>query len=194
MKHLLSFFAAFLLVAPPLCSAQSEEHAGTIVFASYRTGMNQIYSMDANGENEVQLTDNPSGATGPVVSPRGHRVAFKNSVNAPEPTLSIMAIDGSKGVDLVQLKSQMQDIAWSPDGTAFAYNAISEEGDIIWVRNVDGGALNDLSKLSYQGGGSDHHPSWGPSLISTPTLIEKAAWGQLKATRLPLKEPKPWYR
>ncbi len=318
MKHLLSFFAAFLLVAPPLCSAQSEEHAGTIVFASYRSGMNQLYSMDARGGNLQQLTDSPSGAFGAVVSPRGGRVAFKNNVNSAAPSIAIMSIDGSEVVDLVKLESQTQHIAWSPDGSkltfssqvngyyqifsinadgtnlqqlthgarsaisaswgpagdrilyvsanaslddpvlfwmnangtdpqpvplptertvpspftapawspdghhvliessgdiwlldmnpggisaaeklthtsnvyeyepawspeggAFAYTAASDAGEIISVMNVGGGGLNDLSTAA--GALDAHDPSWGRSLIQTPTLIEAATWGQLKA-------------
>ncbi len=156
MNRLICLIAAVTLT-PILSSAQ--HHTGTIVFASYRTGTYQIYSMNASGEHVVQLTDNPSGATEPVVSPRGRRVAFENNVNAAGPTLTIMAIDGSEVVDLVQFESQMQDIAWSPDGSKLTFSNQVNGYYQIFSINADGTNLEQLT----HGARSAISSSWDPT-------------------------------
>jgi Tol biopolymer transport system component len=46
---------------------------GTIVFTSRRDGDLEIYSMDASGQNQTRLTDNPGYDQGPAWSPDGKR-------------------------------------------------------------------------------------------------------------------------
>ena len=47
-----------------------------IVFASNRDGDSEIYSMDINGNNLLQLTDHPADDGNPAGSPDGRRIAF----------------------------------------------------------------------------------------------------------------------
>ena len=49
-----------------------------IVFASNRDGDWDIYSMDANGDNLLQLTDHPASDEDPACSPDGRRIAFRS--------------------------------------------------------------------------------------------------------------------
>jgi len=62
----------FLTVFVPLAHASD----ATIVFCSDRDGDNELYEMDADGTNIIQLTFNDTEETGPMCSPDGRRIAF----------------------------------------------------------------------------------------------------------------------
>lgn len=51
-----------------------------LVFISNRTGVNQVWSMNADGGNPKQLTVLPTGASGVLVSPDGRQIVFTSSV------------------------------------------------------------------------------------------------------------------
>ena len=61
-----------------------------IVFASNRDGNWDIYSMDVNGDNLLQLTDHPASDDDPACSPDGRRIAFRSD-RGGSPDLYAMA-------------------------------------------------------------------------------------------------------
>jgi TolB protein len=119
---------------------------GRIVFA--RQGAHaEIFVMDADGSNLVQLTSVPEGDNrDPMWSPGGSRIAFtgKRETTA-NPGIWVMDADGS---DQTRLTPPEEGIwqhspAWSPDGQQIAYlrevrTPVSERGAQLWVVNADG--------------------------------------------------------
>ena len=94
-----------------------------VVFQSNRTGTPQIYVMDIDGGNIVQLTDEPLGAETPKWSPDGLTILFASYVGEDNNDLFVMNADGS---DLRQLtKSPGYDghASWSADGTRIIFNS-----------------------------------------------------------------------
>ena len=68
------FLLLFALMVASDSGAQRFE--SRIVFASNRDGDWDIYSMDVNGDNVVQLTDHPASDGYTACSPDGRRIAF----------------------------------------------------------------------------------------------------------------------
>ena len=130
-----------------------------IVFASNRDGDWDIYSMDANGNNLLQLTDDPASEEEPAVSPDGRRIAFKsNRVLSPE--LYVMDSDGNNAIRLTYDGFRKNRPSWSPDGKRIAFSsfrlpAINWE---IYAIGADGENEINLTKHKM----CNVMPSWSP--------------------------------
>ena len=130
-----------------------------IVFASNRDGDWDIYSMDVNGENVVQLTDHPAFDRQPAASPDGRRIAF-TSERGGKPDLYVMDSDGNNVIRLAHEGFSKFAPAWSPDGTRIAFCSLRDVvGNFeIYAMDADGNNLTRLDKHEFH----DILPSWSP--------------------------------
>src|SRR5262245_24604531 len=103
--------ALTVAAATPARGAPAAVAAGTIVFASERSGSSQIYSIHADGSRLGQLTRNRYGDSAPVFSPDGRRIVFARSTRCCS-GLWLMNADGSGQRPLAAYAS---DPAWSPN-------------------------------------------------------------------------------
>lgn len=158
-----------------------------IVFASQRSVRWQLYVIDVEDGNMVQLTDLPR-ASCPRWSPDGSRIAFCYSTDKEEEGgIYLMNADGTNVTRLVgyPLKYAMP-WEWSPDSTMLAFTATSEvatkEGqtppangeEYLYVINADGSNLRRLNK----GIPGVYLPTWSPNGKQILTSIEgKPMWG-----------------
>ena len=75
-------------------TALSAYAGGQIVFTSSRDGDNEVYLMDADGSNQVNLSNNPSAGDGqPVIGPNG-KIAF---ISDRDGNLEIYTMDRDGG-------------------------------------------------------------------------------------------------
>ena len=127
-----------------------------IVFSSTRDGNSEIYAMEIDGSNQVNLADDPAVDWDPTWSPDGKRIAF---VSSRGPYLQIYTMD-SDGRNLKQLThaSNASEPAWSPDGAKIAFTRPQERKMQVWVMDADGGNQVQLTHI-----GSNHFPAWSPS-------------------------------
>ncbi|GAG57122.1 unnamed protein product, partial [marine sediment metagenome] len=65
-----------------------------IAFESSRDDNDEIYVMDADGSNQVNLTNNPEGDSDPTLSPDGKKIAFKSNRDGKD-EIYVMNADGS---------------------------------------------------------------------------------------------------
>ena len=130
-----------------------------IVFASNRDGDWDIYSMDSNGNNLVQLTNHPASDKEPACSPDGRRIAFASD-RGITPDLYVMDSDGSNVVRLTRDDFLEGNPSWAPDGTRFAFDSFRfVVGNWeIYVMDADGNNLINLTKHKMW----DVRPSWSP--------------------------------
>jgi Tol biopolymer transport system component len=107
----------------------SSPDGSKIVFESNRTGSAEIYTMDVDGKNLVQLTHNKASNHSPVWSPDGSKIVFASD-GEQQWEIYIMNADGS---NLKRLTNQAGDDGhphWSPDGKRIVFNSARTTPDL----------------------------------------------------------------
>jgi hypothetical protein len=116
-----------------------------IAFRSDRDGTSQIYVVNADGSNQIRLTDT-GGNFRPVWSPDGSKIAFTSDRDGNN-EIYVMNADGSGLVNLTNHLADDGDPAWSPDGKKIAFRSNrddSQSPSVIYVMNADGSAVTLL--------------------------------------------------
>ena len=135
----------------------AQEFDQRIVFASNRDGDWDIYSMDVNGNNLLQLTDHPASDEYPACAPDGRRIAFTSKRDGL-PDLYVMDGDGNNVVRLTNSDSPEGRPSWSPAGTTIAFSSSCEINCDIFTVDGDGDNLTRLAQHEMD----DVRPSWSP--------------------------------
>jgi len=126
-----------------------------IAFVSNRSGKQEIFLMDQNGSNIVQLTANTQGDnTAPTWSPDGTRLAFQSNRDG-QWEIYTMNVDGSNQTRLTFDAEYDAEPAWEPDGRRIAFVSRRTGGYRIYVMTTDGGNLVQLSNQAYSA-----NPTW----------------------------------
>ena len=130
-----------------------------IVFSSNRDGDWDIYSMDANGDNLLQLTDHAAPDEDPACSPDGRKIAF-TSLRGLTPGLYVMDSDGGNVVRLTRDNFREGNPSWTPDGRRLAFSSfrIVVGNWEIYAMGADGNNLINLTNHKWL----DVRPSWSP--------------------------------
>jgi Tol biopolymer transport system component len=119
--------------------AVSTNNPGKIAFVSDRDGNPEIYVMDADGSNQMRLTNNFSEMKDdfPNWSPDGKKIAFVSNRDG-NPEIYVMDADGRHQTNLT--KSEMGDFypVWSPDGRKIAFASDRDGFAQLYVMNADG--------------------------------------------------------
>ena len=96
-----------------------------------------LWVMDGDGGNPVNLTNDQANNFGPAWSPDGQRIAFARALSFTDSDWDLWVIDADGGnlVQLTQGPSQDGGPAWSPDGRRIAYASRQDHESTadIWV-------------------------------------------------------------
>lgn len=92
----------------------------------------EIYSMNPDGTDRKQLTDNSELDVAPDISPDGKSKAFESSRSGTN-KLYVVKADGTDVRNLSGSRVGEGSPAWSPDGTKIAF----EKQTDIWVMDAD---------------------------------------------------------
>ncbi len=133
-----------------------------ILFASNRSGLNQLYTVNLQGKQLSQITNLPAIRGRSDWSPDG-KLIVTYSGEAWKREVYIMNADGSNVRQLTPTGGNSQGPAFSPDGkwvvfTAYFDHYGDENGCEIYVIRVDGTDLRRLTNNDY----CDYQPRWGP--------------------------------
>ena len=159
-------------VRPPF-GAKCSPDASKIAFSAYSEWQYDIYIMNADGTNQANLTNHPSGDFSPSWSPDGNQIAFSSSREVCGSDIFIVNIDGSNVVNLTNTSNTLEGApAWSPDGEWIAYMGGSyvicdEEGNLIEqggtsgisIMKTDGSNALRLDEYYYSA-----NPAWRPKI------------------------------
>jgi serine/threonine protein kinase/Tol biopolymer transport system component len=114
---------------------------GQIAFASYRTGLPQIFMMDTDGINLQQVTEMTGGACQPDWSPDGLHIVFISPCSDrqndhPGAKLYVINVDGGGLTELPSLEGGAFDPVWSPDGKRIAFASLQDNLAQIYVMDL----------------------------------------------------------
>ncbi|MBX7223730.1 MAG: protein kinase [Blastocatellia bacterium] len=109
-----------------------------IAFEKWRSGSNpDIWVMDSDGNNPIQLTTDPAVETVPSWTPDG-RIVFRSNRNGKQ-SLSAIQPETRKETVLLPIEADTDFPRCSPDGKLFAFN--SKKGSSttnLWIGTLDG--------------------------------------------------------
>ena len=135
-----------------LSSSDDNSAKGKIVFHSGRAGNVRIFSMNADGTEQTQLTRTPTYDFDPVWSPNGKQIVY---MRFPEsccgnPVIMVMNADGTGITQLTDGSSSDWIPLWSPNGKQIAFRSDRVGGvDDVYVMNADGSNLTRLTTNAY---------------------------------------------
>ncbi|MET0623676.1 MAG: Ig-like domain-containing protein [Pyrinomonadaceae bacterium] len=135
---------------------------GKIAFVSTRDGDEEIFTMNADGSEQKQLTANAARDNWPRWSPDGTKIAFASTRDGNH-EIYVMNADGTNPVRLTNNAGIDCEPTWSPDGTKIAFSSNREANNDggayeLYVMNADG---TNLVRLTHQPG-NDMQPHWSP--------------------------------
>jgi serine/threonine protein kinase len=107
-------------------SASPRRSPRLVYAAEDERGFN-LYRLDMETGETVQLTDHPAHDIAPVVSPDGLRVAFLSRRDGNF-DLYVVGIEGGRALRLVDTPFDIRAAVWSPDGARLYYTS-DERGD-----------------------------------------------------------------
>jgi Tol biopolymer transport system component len=139
-------------------SSSLKNTPGKIVFQSDRDGDWEIYVMEIDGSNFVQLTDNSAADEYPVWSPDGQQIAFKSNRDGGNFDIYVMNADGTNQRQVTNHPANDEDPAWSPDGKMLAFHSDRESGLELYLIKPDGSDLTPLTRTI----GRNGLPAWSP--------------------------------
>lgn len=125
---------------------------GRIVFASDRGGNMDIWVMNFEGSNAVQLT------TDPAFSPDGTTILFESERTGGEKDIWIMDADGGNQTALTTDPAKDCDPAWSQDGARVAFCSNRHGTDDLFMMNPDGSEQVRLTDWDSE----ESDPTWSP--------------------------------
>ena len=145
-----------------------------IVFSSNRNGNYDIYSMNADGSNVVQLTSVAGSDTFPAFSPDGSSILFQSNRDGNY-ELYVMDEDGSNQTRLTNNSAADTGAGWSPDGSQVVFRSDRDGNDEIYAMDADGSNQTRLTNNS----SSDTAPEWSPNGASIVFRSDRDGNGEI---------------
>ena len=135
---------------------------GRIAFTSNRDGNDEIYIMNTDGTNQINLTNSPATDWYPDWSPDGEKIIFgsySDPNNPHDEDIWVINADGTNMKRLTDTPSGWSDFAaWSPDGTKIAFCSNRDGTQDIYIMNADGSGITRITNDPEP----DYYPDWSP--------------------------------
>ena len=130
-----------------------------ILFTSTRDGNREVYVMNPDGSEQVNLTQHPAGDLNAVWSPTGEQILFVSDRQGTRVRdLYVMDVDGSnvRRVFKKKIIADRTNPTWNPDSEQFAYWSVD------WNRLKFGLYLGTFGEEDAERIGNGISPAWSP--------------------------------
>ena len=154
----LLFFLNFVFLSANTCLVSGKAPAtAKIVFAANRNGNRDIYIMNSNGTQQVNLTKHKADDVGPVFSPTGEQILFASDRDRFPGSwdLYLMDPDGENVQQVFEKSADRRSPTWSPDGKQIAYSRFERGEWFLYIGTINGGKEEQVAI-----GGT---PTWSPN-------------------------------
>jgi Tol biopolymer transport system component len=160
MRHcILIPFLGGLLIILSIASASSHNDAcGKIAFISDRDGNWDIFSIDADGSHQTNLTRNTYLDRDPSWSPDGQKIVFSTANPEVGSGFCIMNADGTNQKQVSKKYKDGYLLSWSPDGERIALVSPRYFAHDICLINTEGTDYQNLLDDPFW----DSNPCWSP--------------------------------
>ncbi len=148
--RLLSLLVFIANVCPVLASAPA---TAKIAFTSARDGNREIYLMNPDGTQQVNLTQHPADDLYPAWSPTGEQLLF-TSDRVRVRDLYVMDADGAHVRRVFSKVAHRANATWAPDGKQIAYQRYEGSEWFIYVATITGKQEERLAR--------GQSPAWSP--------------------------------
>jgi Tol biopolymer transport system component len=130
----------------PELDAQPSPDGTRLVWMSMRTGGEEIFVSDINGQNQVRLThfDRYSGT--PRWSPDSKSIAFDSYELGKRASVFLIDPDGRNLREVISAAFDCVVPSWSHDGHSIYYSANHDGVWQVWKHNLDTGADKQLTR------------------------------------------------
>ena len=127
----------FLGICPVVAKAPE---TAKIVFSANRDGNRDIYLMNPDGTQQINITNHHADDVAPTFSPTGDQILFASDRGNPAPgtwDLYLMDVDGRNVQKVFGKRAVRTDSTWSPDGKQIAYRRMDLGGPVIYIATMD---------------------------------------------------------
>ena len=176
MKRLCYSLSTFLILASLSVSALAKvPETAKVVFTSRRDGNFEIYIMNPDGSDEINLTQHRAQDYASVWSPTGEQILFYSDRDGIE-DLYLMDADGTNVRQVFKKLIGREFPTWSPDGKALAYHRFHTLS--VYTASIDGKDEKELADGLW--------PAWSPNGSDIAFMAGEFAWadnGNLRLTK-----------
>lgn len=149
--YMLSFLFLNASIPPMLAEALD---TAKIAFTSTRDGNREIYVMNIDGSQPVNLTQNLAEDLYPVWSPTGEQILFvSDRVGGRD--LYLMDADGTNVRRVFRKAAHREHPTWAPGGKQIAYEQLELGEWFIYVAKIDGSNEEQMAR--------GRQPAWSPN-------------------------------